>query len=121
MEEDLPSRYEDKKLPILDMKCWISEEGYLEYEHYEKPMASKLVISVRSAHSDKRNVHVCELVRRLMNTSRRLDWSQYFVPILEEYMKRMMKAGYHEEYRKDVLTHALNIYQTKLDENEPAQ
>ena len=21
MEEDLPSRYEDKKLPILDMKC----------------------------------------------------------------------------------------------------
>ena len=120
MEEDLPSRYEDKKLPILDMKCWISEDGHLEYEHYEKPMASKLVIPARSAHSDnsKRNVHVCELVRRLMNTSRRLSWSQYFVPILEEYMKRMMKAGYHEEYRKDVLAHALNIYQTKLDEND---
>ena len=33
-------------------------------------------------------------------------------------MKRMMKAGYHEEYRKDVLSHALNIYQTKLDEND---
>ena len=41
MEEDLPSRYEGKKLPILDMKCWISEDGYLEYEHYKKPMASK--------------------------------------------------------------------------------
>ena len=58
MEEDLPSRYEDKKLPILDMKCWISKDGYLEYEHYKKPMASKLVIPARSAHSQPPSLSV---------------------------------------------------------------
>ena len=44
MEEDLPGRYEDGKLPILDMKCWIGNEGMVNYVHYEKPMASRLII-----------------------------------------------------------------------------
>ena len=73
MECDMPSRHADKKLPILDMKCWI-EEGVAYYMHYEKPVASKLLIPQRSAHSNnsKRSVHISELVRRCLNTSRRL-------------------------------------------------
>ena len=49
MESDLPVKNED--LPILDMKCWTSN-GYAMYTHYEKPTATKQVISARSAHPE---------------------------------------------------------------------
>ena len=75
MEIDTCEKHEDRKLPILDMKCWIQDNGDLVYKHYEKEVSSKLLISARSAHSNgsKRSVHVSELVRRLSNTSVKLD------------------------------------------------
>ena len=83
-------------------------------------MASKLIIPTRSAHasSSKRSVHISELVRRCMNTTRRLEWHEYFVPSLNDYMKRMMQAGYHEYYRKDILLQAIYIYERKVEESE---
>ena len=115
METDIPGKYDDKKLPILDMKCWM-KDGLLLYQHYSKPMATKLVISARSAHSDqtKRSVHIAECVRRMMNTSHKLDWDEYFVPVLTDYAERMMAAGYSQSYRKEILRNAVNIYEHKL-------
>ena len=120
MESDLPCRHYDKKMPILDMKCWIGEDGFVKYIHYEKPMASKQVIPQRSAHSSssKRSVHVSEIVRRCLNTSRRLEWSEYVVPVLDEYMLRMKKAGYHEAYRRDVLINGINIFEKKTKDSD---
>ena len=114
METDIPGKYDDKKLPILDMKCWM-KDGLLLYQHYSKPMATKLVISARSAHSDqtKRSVHIAECVRRMMNTSNKLDWDEYFVPVLTDYAERMMAAGYSQSYRKEILRNAVNIYEHK--------
>ena len=48
MEEDNPGRHEDKKLPILDMAVWTDDKGYLLYQHYEKEMSTKLVLSAHS-------------------------------------------------------------------------
>ena len=119
MEEDLPGRYEDRRLPILDMKVWL-KEGIVYYIHYEKPMATKLIIPERSAHSraSKRSVHVSEILRRCLNTSRRLKWEEHTVPSLNEYMVRMKMAGYNETYRKDVLFHAIQMYERKVAESE---
>ena len=110
---------EGGKLPILDMQCWI-EEGVAYYKHYEKPVASKQVIPSRSAHSNKckRSVHISELVRRCLNTSKELEWKEYFAPALEDYMKRMMQAGYQEKYRRDVLANAIHIYERKVSDSE---
>ena len=118
-EVDLPSRHTDGCLPILDMAVWLDSDGNLRHKHYEKSMASKLVISERSAHpkSGKRSVHIAEIVRRLTNTSRELDWDQYVAPILSEYMARMKAAGYSQDYRQHVLQNALNIYDLKLRKN----
>ena len=115
MEVDLPCNHPDGKLPILDMKCYVRDDRIL-YEHYEKKVSSKLVISARSAHSaqTKRSVHISELVRRMMNTSPLLDWSEHCAPVLTEYLRRMMAAGYDEKYRKDVLCQAVNIYDSKV-------
>ena len=101
------------------MKVWLNEDGLLLYEHFEKPVSSKQVISVRSAHSSqgKRAVHINELVRRMLNCSPLLSWAEAVAPILEEYMRRMMRAGYSEAYRHDVLTSAINIYDKKLKDD----
>ena len=90
------------------------------YQHYEKPTASKLVISSRSAHSGtcKRSVHINELVRRMSNTSQRLDWTEHVAPVLTEYMRRMMAAGYKENYRKDILKNAISIFKIKLEKSK---
>ena len=53
-------------------------------------------------------------VRRCLNTSRRLDWEEYVVPHRNEYMTRMKRAGYHENYRSDTLVNALNVYDMKV-------
>ena len=92
VEETLPSRHEDKKLPILDMKVYLDKDGYIVYEHYEKEVSSKLVISERSAHSTsgKRSVHMSEMIRRMLNTSRRLEWNTFTAPVLQNYIERMM-------------------------------
>ena len=66
----------------------------------------------RSAQSKacKRGVHTQEIMRRLLNSSARLDWKTEVAPVITQYLSRMMQAGYPERYRKDVLQHALNIY-----------
>ena len=105
------------------MAVWLDESGSVMYKHYEKKVSSKLVISERSAHSNssKRSVHIQELVRRMCNTSRDLDWDEHFAPALTEYCRRMMAGGYSEAYRKDVLKHALAIYDDKIKKNDSGE
>ena len=96
MEADYPSKNRNKKLAILDMNVWMNNENKIVYQHYEKQVASKQVISAQSAQSVacKKSVHVQALVRRILNTSTHLDWDDSFVPILNDYMVRMRLAGY---------------------------
>ena len=90
------------------------------YKHYEKEVSSKLVISERSAHSKscKRAVHIQEMIRRMCGTSRDLDWDQFVAPVLSDYCGRMMAGGYPEKYRKDIVKHALAIYDDKVSKND---
>ena len=49
-------------------------------------------------------------MRRLLNSSTRLNWDEEIAPVCSQYMARMMQAGYSENYRKNILTKALRIY-----------
>ncbi|MCP3849452.1 MAG: hypothetical protein GY694_04320, partial [Gammaproteobacteria bacterium] len=121
MEADFPSRNADQRLPILDMKVWMNQEGKVLYTHYEKPMSNKSVLNSQSAHpaSCKRAVHTQEILRRILNCSEKLEWEAEVAPVLSDYMARMKNAGYNESYRKGVLASALNIYdKKKKDEKE---
>ena len=62
----------------------------------------------------KRSVHISELVRRMVNFSRKLNWDYFVVPVLNKYMVRMVKAGYHQEYRKNILLNAFAVYDSKI-------
>ena len=78
------------------MKVQLNEKYYAVYEHYEKPMKNKEVIHAQSAQSAacKRSVHVNDVLRRILNTSHRLDWSTSVAPILTDYMARLFRVGY---------------------------
>ena len=118
MEADWPSKNKDGKLPILDLKVWTDAEGNILYTHYEKPMANKNVLHAKSAHTGtcKRSVHTQEVLRRLMNCAKQLDWRSEVAPIATEYMYRMKIAGYKEEYRKSIALSALKIFKQKQDD-----
>ena len=94
------------------MCVWMNSEHFLVYQHYEKSVASKLVIGAQSAQSEacKRSVHTRELIRRMLNTSAKLVWKDFSAPVLTEYMARMMQAGYSQNYRKRILEQAMRIY-----------
>ena len=120
MEEDHPNKHEDNKMPILDMKVWMNGEKRILYQHYEKPIASRQILHSKSAQAAncKRNVHVQELIRRILNSSSRLDWQSQVAPVLTDYMGRMLLAGYSEGQRKSILQQALNIYDCMKKEDE---
>ena len=120
MESDFPTNNDDAMMPILDMKVWMSDENHIVYKHYEKKVASKQILHAQSAQSStcKRNVHVREVIRRILNTSTKLDWNGNVAPCLTEYMKRMQLAGYDAKFRKQTLQNAIRIYDRMVQEQE---
>ena len=120
MEADWPSKNNDKRLPILDMKVWMDTQGTILFSHYEKPMSNKAVLNSQSAHpaACKRGVHTQEIIRRILNCSKKLDWKKEVAPVITDYMMRMMQAGYEESYRKSILRRALNIVEKKEKDQE---
>ena len=72
---DVPSNYEDGKVPVLDVQLSVKDNQFV-HEFFEKPCAAKHVIPFKSAHSRKMKMSdlVEEGLRRLRNNSRRLEW-----------------------------------------------
>ena len=102
------------------MKVWIKQDHFVQYKHYEKPVSSGRVLAAQSPQSTTctQSVHVRELVRRILNTSSRLEWDPHVVSILTDYLARMIEAGYNEHYMKVTLKRALQIYdQMKQNKN----
>ena len=84
---DVPSNYEEDKMPILDMKVWLNDEDEVEYMFYEKPMKSTLVINKQSALPEnvKMKTLTQEVFRRLHNT-RSTVMNKYKTEILNDFI-----------------------------------
>ena len=123
---DCPSKHQDKKLRILDLKTWFQdkvEEGkarrYIVHEFYHKEVASKAVINARSAVPKKniRTILTQEVVRILRNCSRRLPWDVVCRHI-RDYSARMQYSGHSKRMRKQVVKSALNAYDRMIEKDE---
>ena len=58
------------------MYGWMDDDGFLIYQHYQKPMASTKVIHSQSVPP----MHTQEILRRLLNSSIRLSWEGGVAP-----------------------------------------
>ena len=119
---DYPSKHQDGKLPILDLKVWMETkekeiEGRYEkasvimYEFHSKSMASKAVINARSAinRNTKRTVLTQEVLRVLLNCSRLLPWERV-VENVNEMVLGMLYSSYNKKFRYEVVNLALKAY-----------
>jgi hypothetical protein len=118
VEVDYCSNYQDRKLPILDLKVWIEkrtvegvETQYILHEFYAKSVASKFVVHARSAlpWNVKRTVLTQEVLRVLLNCSYLLPWEDT-VQHVEEIVLRMQYSGYNKKFRHEVVNSALKAY-----------
>jgi hypothetical protein len=64
-------------LPTLDLVIWVGDNNKVLYRHYQKPMASNMVLQRGSAMPENMKVASLnqEVIRRMMNTSEELDIS----------------------------------------------
>ena len=129
LEEDFPLRNADKKLPILDLKVWVEEEGggdavedparaRLYYKYYRKPMANWLLMPAMSAMpgSVKRTALTQYGLRILRNTKLEVEWSEK-AAMLSEFMERMRDSGYNHRFRQEILLSILRGWEGMVEEN----
>ena len=128
LELDYPSRHEDGKLLILDLKVWIEKRRpvgdggqdrdahVVLHEFYYKDVASKSVINARSAlpWSCKRTILTQEVLRIFLNCSRGLPW-EAIVAHVNHMMLRLQYSGYDRKFREQVVRSALAAYNRLLD------
>ena len=124
---DYPSKKEDGRMPILDLKVWMTRRFdevthevtvAILHEFYSKDVASKAVINSRSAVPEKmkRTVLTQEVIRVLRNCSTLLPWRDICKHV-EEYSKRMQFSGYKETFRAQVVRSALHAYDLMLEKD----
>ena len=122
IESDYPSKYEDNKIPILDLKIWIHKvDGHntILYEHYVKPITSKHVINYNSALclNTKRTILTQQLLKVMLNCSSNLPW-EVTVSHLTHFVNRMQLSGYNKKFRYEIvlsMLHAFNSIKAEVE------
>ena len=109
---DYPSKHAEGKVPMLDVRMWITEvegECKVVYEYYEKEMTTKAVIHARSAMATqtKRTVLTQKVLRILLRCSKHIRW-EVVCEHVNRFMKKMQYSGYTKTFRFNVVNSALN-------------
>ena len=116
LEVDYPSRYEDERLPILDIKVWITrrksdEKRVIMYEYYEKEISSKWVLHAQAALtlSTKRIILTQQVLRIFLNCSKDLPW-QEIIKHVNKMMIKVQLSGYNQKFRHEIVDSAMKAY-----------
>ena len=105
---DCPSSNQNKKMPVLDLQCWMGDDGTVSWEHYRKTMTNYLVILECSAMPNqmKRTTLTQERVRVPRNCRLDMSWEMKAVH-LTDLSARMKASGYSEMFRQQVIMSAM--------------
>ena len=119
---DCPGANQSKKMPILNLKVWISGEvgeQRIKFEPYRKPMAARTLILARSAMPSriKRASFTQEAITLLRNCSPETPWKRK-AEFLSDFCLRMKISGYPEQYRKAIIESALAAWDKILLEDQ---
>ena len=117
-EADIPSNHDDKKLPILDIRCWIKDNN-IQFDFYKKEVNTDNVLGPNSGFTPKvlRNILLQEYLRRLFNCSRNLDRCDKMIH-LTRYNLDVKNAGHTEKFRNSITAQAIQIYDQKMKDKE---
>ena len=112
---EIETDFVDNRLPTLDFKLWVNEEGIVVYTFYEKPMSSNQVMHQDSALPENMRVASlnAEVVRRMQNCSELLPVTERVV-VLDRYAQKMSNSGYNLAYIRKRLIGGLKGYEGRL-------
>ena len=119
---DIPSNYNDKRLPILDLKVWIGEVKPNIFKiitaHYIKDVSTRAVINNRSSHPlrMKKNVMINEVMRILRNCNEYCPWDEVAHHI-SYFMKRLQFSGYDQVFRYETVRIAIKKHGARNEDN----
>ena len=119
---DIPSNYNDKRLPILDLKVWIGEVKPNIFKiitaHYIKDVSTRAVINNRSSHPlrMKKNVMINEVMRILRNCNEYCPWDEVAHHI-SYFMKRLQFSGYDQVFRYETVRIAMKKHGARKEDN----
>ena len=111
-------------LPTLDLVIWVGDDNKVLYRHYQKPMASNMVLQRGSAMPENMKVASLnqEVLRRMMNTSEELDMSVR-TEVVDEYAQKLFNSGFKLDQTRNIIVGGLTGYERKLslskDSNNP--
>ena len=116
---DIPMSYQDSKLPVLDVKIWLDNNGEAYYEFFEKLTKNDKVILASSAIPRRQKISIltAEAVRRLRNTSRKLG-SSVQNKHLNNFTVKLKDSGYSAQDRKVIIKNAKKIFQSQCEKDE---
>ena len=119
VEIDYPSKYDDKMMPILDMKMAINEEEEVKYMFHRKPQSNKVTMMARSALPQriKRSTLSNEALRRLLCCSPNLE-EQKKTEVMEEYARMLRRSGYSERFRHEIISDAVQGFKNMQKREE---
>ena len=106
-QEDFPSGW----LATLDTDLMVTENNRVEYNFYEKPMSSNMVVQKSSAmdENSKMKILANDLTRRLLNTSESLGMNAK-VKVVDMYSQKLTNSGYRVDQVRRIV-----IVQPKVD------
>ena len=110
---DTTTNYEDRRLPILDVKVWIGNDRNgdtrILHMHYLKDVTTRSVINERSAHGkrEKKNIIINEICRVLKNCSIHIPWEETAKQVTY-FSQRLQYSGYSKHDIHEMISKALN-------------
>ena len=93
VKADFPSKNRNGRMPLLDLKVWVGDDGLVKFSFYSKECSSKFLIPFHSAQSIgmKKRMLANEAFRRLVNISPDLPWVES-VRVMDEFCVKMWRS-----------------------------
>ena len=119
---DVPSNYQDRKVPCLDLKISKHPENInnkIQFEFYKKSVSRNTLVTSNSAlpTSTKFSVLVAEGTRRLKNTMPCLVESN-MPAIMQDFNFWMKESGHNSDFRYRITKRVLTLYQSWVSKDK---
>ena len=104
--------FETNTLPTLDVQLETGTDGLIYFSHFTKPMCNNILLERGTALSKSTifNSLRQDLVRRMINTKRELDWDRR-LQIIDEYIQLLINSGHRYRYIRALVQQALTQYE----------
>ena len=109
--------FEDKKLPTLDTKLWMEEDGQVFHSYYEKEMRSQVLLEKDSAMSIRQKMCILsnEMTRRLYNLDSSMEnLEEEVTEVVENFTRQSKNSGWDRKETREMIISGYRGWQRRL-------